>query len=75
MASKKGYMHYGVVRMLLKAKALTSRVTLMADSMVECACVLSPLCMSGLSSGECKISWYMHAMIYLKSGKFGEGGN
>ncbi len=41
-----------------------------ADSMVEC--VLSPLCMSGLGSGECTISW-SSCCDNLIAGKFGEG--
>ncbi len=49
MPSQNG--HCGVVRMLLEAKAN-----------VHSVCVLSPLCMSGLSSGKCTISWSSFCM-------------
>ncbi len=67
IASKEG--HYRVVRMLLEAKADVNIKTNVSHAAWWClcillipwlsVCILSPLCtcMSGLSSGECTISW------------------
>ncbi len=61
MASWNG--HCGIVRMLLEAKADVHNKTNVSHAAWWCLCTLLipwlsvPLCMSGLSSGECTISW------------------